>query len=66
LSKIALALGVTLFMWGGIRFLLSVGEENKMKKARDDLILVGVGLLLTLASLAILYLLQTVPRGIDI
>ena len=66
LSKFALAVWVTLFLWWGIRFLLSVWEESKMKKARDDIILVGVGLLLTLASLAILMILQTVPRWIKV
>jgi len=65
LSKIALALGVTLFLRWGIRFLLSVGDESKMKKARDDLILVWLGLILTLWSLWVLYLLQTIPKWIS-
>jgi hypothetical protein len=45
--------------------LLSVGDESKMKKARDDLILVWLGLILTLWSLWVLYLLQTIPKWIS-
>lgn len=64
ISKLAVALGVTLFLWWWVRFLVSVGEESKMKKARDDLILVWIGLFIVLGSLAILYLIQSIPKWI--
>ncbi len=66
LSKLWLAVWVSLFLWGWIRMLLSIGDENKMKKARDDLILVWIGLAITLGSLGILYLIQSIPRWISL
>ena len=64
--KIAIIIWMAVFLYGWIRFLLSMWDDSKAKKVRDTLITSGVWLIIAFWSWAILQLVISLWRTIAI
>lgn len=64
LLRITIAIWVTMFLIWWIMFLLSMWDDWKMKKARNNLFLAWVGIVLALASMSIIALINSLARTV--
>ncbi len=62
LLKFAVALWVAMVVYAWIKFVLSMWDAGKMKKARWDIILVVAGIILALSSFLIIILLNSITK----
>ena len=58
--KIAIMVWVAVFLYWGIRFLLSMWDDSKAKKVRDTLIVSGIWLIIAFGAWAILQVILSV------
>lgn len=58
--KIAIMVWVAVFLYGGIRFVMSMWDDSKAKKTRDLLITSGLGLIIAFWAWAILQVILSV------
>lgn len=57
-AGVAGILATVMMMWGGIQYILSLGNPQKLSEAKDTITGALIGLLLTLGSFSILYLIN--------
>jgi len=62
--KFAVIIWVIVFLIWWIRFLLSFWDDSKAKKARDNLIIAGVWILIAFMSFVILQIILSIWRSI--
>lgn len=60
LLKVAAVVGVSMFLFGWVLFVLSFGDQWKMKKARTNLIYSWVWLALALSSVVLINMVQSI------
>lgn len=60
LLRLTIVLSVTMIIYTGIRYILSAGEEEWAKNARQNLLYIVLGILLALMSYGIIILLQSI------
>lgn len=58
--KLTIMIWTAVFLYGGIRFLLSMWDDSKAKKTRDTLIISAIGFIIAFWAYAILNLMQSV------
>ncbi len=58
--KLTIMIWTAVFLYGGIRFLLSMWDDSKAKKTRDTLIVSVIGFIIAFWAYAILNLMQSV------
>ncbi|UFX82541.1 hypothetical protein [Candidatus Absconditicoccus praedator] len=63
LLRIIAVLGITMVLFGGVMLLASMGDESKMKKARNMLFYIALGIILSLSSYALIQLIQSFTVG---
>lgn len=71
LLRVTSVLWVTMFMYGGILYVMSIGEQWKMQTARKKLIYSGLWIFVALSSIALINLIQsatesTLNQAIDV
>ena len=66
LLRISIIIWVAVFLYGGIRFLLSMWDDSKAKKVRDSLITAAIGLIIAFGAWTILQLIVSVWKTIQV
>jgi Type IV secretion system pilin len=61
--KLAVILAVPMIIYSGIKIVLSLWDEGKMKKALIEIVHVVVGVILALLAVMIIYIITSLTRG---
>lgn len=61
--RITIALSVSIIIFAGIQYMLSLGDEAKRKKAQNTAIYAALGILIWLGSLAIVELVLSITKS---